>query len=475
LKQLTETKNQDVVCSEEFSSLSEQETEALNNTVRGSIALGFCALLLMLITVHPAVRTILAHRPVASYSVPSLLGIVSLLLFFAASRFAQSARTLTALHTLLHQQMHSLESADKAQIAQQEQIHAITEEMMVSNEMYQHSSQRFQELFQGLPFFCFTYDAEGRIFECNRSCEIVFGWAQEELLQQTLLKTLCLPEHQEQTRQIVTNVMNGTAFQEQEWQCRRADGTTLPILISSFPLRDREGRIYAGISTGIDITLRKQQEQRIAEQFQQITQVCAELEMQKHELETANARLQALATTDGLTGLNNHRAFQDFLEAACQHCMREEAYTAQQEEPGASPALSVVLLDVDHFKKYNDTFGHPAGDVLLKGVASLLQERVEEGQMAARYGGEEFVLLLPDQGVEAAREFAEGIRATIEATDWPCGRITASFGVATWRPDTEGRKQLIAEADTALYVSKSEGRNRVTTYSAPLLLLKKSA
>ena len=174
------------------------------------------------------------------------------------------------------------------------------------------------------------------------------------------------------------------------------------------------------------------------------------LEMKNRSLAAANARLEGLATTDGLTGLKNHRAFYERLQA--------EWDTGRD----AERPLSLILLDVDRFKMYNDSYGHPAGDEVLKTVAQVLADNCRDTDLAARYGGEEFVIILPQAGEGAALALAERFRAGIAAQPWPRRPVTASFGVSTSVRSADGPDALIAAADRALYLSKEGGRNRVT-------------
>jgi diguanylate cyclase (GGDEF)-like protein len=129
-------------------------------------------------------------------------------------------------------------------------------------------------------------------------------------------------------------------------------------------------------------------------------------------LRLANEKLERLATTDGLTGLKNHRAFQELLA-------NEYARATRYKKP-----LSLVMLDVDHFKGFNDSFGHPAGDVVLKRVASLLQENARTTDVAARYGGEEFALLLPETGPRGAAMTADRILQAIARDAWELRPVT---------------------------------------------------
>ena len=205
------------------------------------------------------------------------------------------------------------------------------------------------------------------------------------------------------------------------------------------------------LGTAQDVTERKATEQR----FQDYAVV---LEFQKQELEKANGQLEALATLDGLTGIKNHRAFQERLE--------EETSRAGRY---GSP-LSLLMLDVDHFKQYNDAFGHPAGDEVLKEVAGLMRECSRDTDVVARYGGEEFAVILPQTDPQGAAVIAERIRQAIEKAPWAGRAVTASLGVATLDPAWTGG-ELIAAADRALYQSKTSGRNRVSVFRLPCATL----
>ncbi|MCW3099489.1 MAG: diguanylate cyclase with beta propeller sensor, partial [Chthonomonadaceae bacterium] len=174
-----------------------------------------------------------------------------------------------------------------------------------------------------------------------------------------------------------------------------------------------------------------------------------QLHRSHEEIEAANRRLQALATTDGMTGLANHRAFQERL--------RSELATADE----TGRVLSLLLLDVDHFKGYNDTYGHPAGDEVLRTLARLIRENIRERDYAARYGGEEFAILLPDTCEEAALEIAERLRFMVAEHAFPCRRVTLSIGVARHEPQDTAPETFVALADGALYGAKNGGRNRV--------------
>jgi len=175
-----------------------------------------------------------------------------------------------------------------------------------------------------------------------------------------------------------------------------------------------------------------------------------------------SADLAALATIDGLTGVGNRRLYDDYLEAAHRNAVRHG-------EP-----LGLILLDVDHFKEYNDAYGHIAGDDALRALAAVMKESLGRSiDVVARFGGEEFAVLLPESDVPGALVVAERIRAGIEAlgiahsSTIAGGRLTVSLGV-TALGDGESAAEFAMRADAALYRAKALGRNRVVVFEAPL-------
>jgi diguanylate cyclase (GGDEF)-like protein len=167
-------------------------------------------------------------------------------------------------------------------------------------------------------------------------------------------------------------------------------------------------------------------------------------------------RMERLASTDGLTGLNNHRSFQEQL--AMEH-ERSRRY---------SRSFGLLLMDIDHFKSFNDTYGHPVGDLVLKEIASCIRKSIRVNDIPARYGGEEFTVILPESGEQGTLTTAERIRRTVELCVIRSGnqdlRVSISIGCACFPTQTQDKSELIKCADTALYYSKEHGRNRITLY-----------
>ncbi|MCX6379165.1 MAG: diguanylate cyclase [Armatimonadetes bacterium] len=168
------------------------------------------------------------------------------------------------------------------------------------------------------------------------------------------------------------------------------------------------------------------------------------------KLEKANHKLATLATTDGLTGLDNHRTFQEKL--------RHELALATR----MGWSLGLLLLDVDFFKQYNDVYGHPAGDTVLRILGRLLKENVRTIDHVARYGGEEFAIILPNTDTEAVSVIGERIRKVIAEYGFPNRAVTLSIGAAVLHENSMEPETFVECADMALYDSKRSGRNRLT-------------
>ena len=167
------------------------------------------------------------------------------------------------------------------------------------------------------------------------------------------------------------------------------------------------------------------------------------------DLIEANAALARLAATDGLTGLLNQRALHERLA-------EEFARASCHQQP-----LSVLMLDLDHFKIINDTRGHEAGDDALRAMADVLRGAARESDVVGRCGGEEFIVVLPQTDAGSARPVAERIRAAVEAADGPLNAVTVSIGVCALCPDHADFAVLLRCVDAALYRSKAAGRNQV--------------
>lgn len=171
---------------------------------------------------------------------------------------------------------------------------------------------------------------------------------------------------------------------------------------------------------------------------------------------TLYQKMELLATTDGLTGLNNHRHFQEILSKEIERARRYKH------------PVSLLLMDIDHFKNFNDTYGHPVGDLVLKEIAICIHKSIRTNDIPARYGGEEFTVIIPETDQKSAMVIAERVRITIErhiirSLEKEL-RVTVSIGCASYPSQVSSQQELIDCADKALYYSKENGRNQANAY-----------
>lgn len=242
---------------------------------------------------------------------------------------------------------------------------------------------------------------------------------------------------------------------------QRKDGWVPIIFLSA---RTEPDDIAAGIEAGGDDYITKPVNEvilaakmtamaRIAAMRQRLLEV-------SRELEKANIELQKLADVDGLTGLANRRSIDSYLEHEIARCIREDH------------PIAAIMIDLDHFKAYNDHYGHLAGDNCLKKIAQILDHEIKRpGDLAGRFGGEEFCAILSNTDREGALFVAETLRATVENLRIPhegspdIKHVTLSLGVAVHLPSPSFPiNQLLDDADKALYHAKQSGRNRVEIF-----------
>ncbi|SFI15606.1 sensor domain-containing diguanylate cyclase [Planctomicrobium piriforme] len=298
----------------------------------------------------------------------------------------------------------------------------------------QASEVRYRHLFENMSDLMIVLGTDGRIQYANNAWKSALGYDNQDLV--TLaLKDFVSPDDRLACEQLLQGFLSGKTTDRIELRWLTRAGQTIYVE-GTCDLRTENGLPKQIYSILRDVTERKVSEQQNADY--------------QRQLESTNAKLRSLSITDALTHLYNRRFFQQKLEEEFDRVRRY-----------GSP-LSLLLLDVDHFKSFNDTFGHLAGDRVLCRVGELLMETVRANDIVARYGGEEFAALLPMTDLESACRLAERIRRAIEAGPWYGKPITVSIGVASVTNDQTNALELIHLADEALYSSKQTGRNRVT-------------
>ena len=308
------------------------------------------------------------------------------------------------------------------------------------------SEQRFRVLFEKSTHPHLLLDDNG-ILDCNNAAISILGASKRSDLLLTHPAALS-PEFQpdgEPSHDAYVNAMEAayaTGFHRFEWTYRRLNGDLLVVEETLSPVRVNDRLVLLAVWQ--DLTERKRTDQYIQD-------YSVVLQYQNVQLEAQNSRLETLATTDSLTGLKNRHAFEQGLGV-------EFMLARRFDRP-----MSTILLDVDHFKQFNDEFGHPAGDEVLKTVAKVLRANTRPTDLVARYGGEEFVVVLPETPISDALAMAERIRRNVEQEPWPQRTITASFGVVDTGSHIRNERDLIARADEALYRAKASGRNCIST------------
>lgn len=288
---------------------------------------------------------------------------------------------------------------------------------------------------------------DGCVTMFNHGAERITGHRREEVLGREYAEALLPEDDRARVRQVLADGYAGRLplAGQREHAILTKSGERHLIAWTYTASCDEAGRLCHVVGFGHDVTSERQ------------TQVS--LEQAKRDLERANAELEHLATTDGLTGLINRRQaeilFEQILAAARRHL---------------APA-SVVMVDLDHFKSINDTYGHEAGDAVLKLVAEQFRARVRASDVVARYGGEEFLLVLSETDLDAAVRVAETLRRRIQDTPFAAGdrrvHLSASFGVTALNlVRGASADEIIHMADEAMYCAKGLGGNRVVTWNS---------
>jgi diguanylate cyclase (GGDEF)-like protein/PAS domain S-box-containing protein len=288
----------------------------------------------------------------------------------------------------------------------------------------------------------------GTITSWNPGAERMFGYSASEAIGQPSLM-LVPSEQSDEEMEILSSVAHGEKIDHFETVWRHKDGRLVDISASICPILDE-----TGTPVGISRIARDIGERKHLEAEQQAATLQLETQLQK--ISELQARLQEQVIHDPLTGLFNRRYLDE--------TMPRELALAKRE----GYLLTVVMLDLDHFKMVNDTYGHAAGDEVLKAVANLLTEKGRESDIICRYGGEEFVVVLPRLSPVRAISRVEEWRTTLMNTKIKHGdleiSITLSAGIAGYPENGSDPDTLISHADQALYYSKDQGRNKVTRF-----------
>lgn len=321
------------------------------------------------------------------------------------------------------------------------QIQDITDRIMALREM-RESEQRLELAIEGAELGTWDWNIQTGHVTFNYRWAEMLGYTLEEI--ETHISSwekLVHPDDIEEAQEILARHLRGdNTIYESRHRLRHKDGYWIWVLDKGKVIeRNEVGEPMRACGTHLDITSRKEYEHKIVQQAEQ--------------LRIANEQLDHLAHIDSLTNLYNRRAFTARL--------REEIQRANR----GLTSLSLLMLDIDDFKSYNDTYGHPEGDILLQQLANIIQNNVRASDVAARIGGEEFAVILPETNVADARRVAEKLCHSIASYSWDLRSITVSIGITTKPVEhsmTTDSSMLLSRADAALYYSKSHGKNRAT-------------
>lgn len=289
-------------------------------------------------------------------------------------------------------------------------------------------------------------DRESRLVAVNDCWQEMFGYTQQEVCDRhfpALARKEDRARWENGWQALACGESDGLRM---EMRFLRKDGGLFWCDVSVTPLRNRTGELESILCFLLDIGDRKLAEQRLQD-------VNLQLVAQLAEIQALQEKLSEEALRDSLTGLYNRRYLEETLA-------RELLRAGREERP-----LSLVMMDIDHFKRLNDTYGHQAGDLVLKELGAMLREHIRGEDIACRFGGEEFVAILPGASLETAVERAEAWRRAFQAMRLPfegqCLQSTLSLGIASFPKQGATGDELLFQADSALYMAKRAGRNRV--------------
>ena len=324
----------------------------------------------------------------------------------------------------------------------------VAERRQTQQELH-NSERRFRTLIESAPLAMLTWDRQRRVTGWNRQAQQLFGWSESEVLGRDFM-TFMIPESaDEQVGQIVEDAIDRGIESQSVNSNLTKDGRTVEVEWHNTIVPGEDGRPDSVLSLAQDVTERVRSQVAL----QEVNVVLRQRLDDIHELQK---QLREQVMRDPLTGMYNRRFLDDALQAEVARAVRER-------EP-----LSLMMLDIDHFKRVNDTHGHQAGDEVLKMLAGILRSEARRTDVACRYGGEEFVLLLPKMDLESARARAERWRQMFAEMDVPVEtgnlRCTLSVGIAVFPAHGSSAEDLLRYGDRALYMAKALGRNRVVTY-----------
>lgn len=317
----------------------------------------------------------------------------------------------------------------------------------------EQSERRLGTILENMHDGVVVQNEKGEIIMSNPAAEKILGLTAEQMAGRTSIDHRWRTIHEDHTtfpgeEHPATVVLRGESTHESAIMgVHKPNDEITWINVSAVPLvNDQEDSHHGVIATFTDVTKIKETEEELNNQIRKLHLMQIEVEMRQKELQLANDRLRAISNTDVLTGLNNRRCLFDRLDAEFSLSSRYEL------------KFSFLLIDIDHFKSLNDSFGHQAGDFVLQQIAQKLSEQARASDFVARYGGEEFAIILPNTTTAEAEKIANRILTAVRSIRWK-RELSVSIGVAEFGRDANTIDELVEKADKALYLAKESGRN----------------
>ncbi len=327
-------------------------------------------------------------------------------------------------------------------------VREITERKKMAHALEQ-SEKRFRALIEHSTDAITLIDRHGMVVYESPSAQLLTGYIAEERNGRSGFE-LIHPDDLPAVKATLSDVLTHTgSINNAQFRSVKKDGTVWWTEGTAINLL-HEPAVQAIVINYRDITERKTAEQALRDANDQ-------LNVRVAEIEKLQAELREQALRDPLTGLYNRRYLGDALERELSRVKREKK------------SMSIIVMDIDHFKRINDSYGHQAGDQFLTAIADLIARHARSSDIACRYGGEEFLLVMPGAGVRTAARRAEELRVACMQISIPHGgkklNVTVSLGVAAYPLHGKEAEEVVIKADKALYKSKRSGRNRVTVWS----------
>ncbi len=349
-------------------------------------------------------------------------------------------------------------------------LHDVTEQVMLMRKIREQEEQ-FSDLFDVSPIGLLYVNPRGVITSCNAFVSNLMGYPKEEIQGAAFTRFVAPHEEQRLREEFQKLFVEGSKIHHRECVLRTKAGDDLTIEYDVQVISRKKRNIQA-LMVFSDVTDKKELEMELLEKNAEMEKTlwemaevkdalearAGELNRVTEELKVLNERLNQLSITDGLTEIYNHRHFQDRLSEEVERVQRSK-----------ESVVSLLILDIDDFKHFNDTYGHQCGDMVLKQLAGILRNNVRSIDVLARYGGEEFAVILPNADTEEAANVAKRICEAVRSTPFSFGegmsvKVTVSIGVGSLTRGQGEKSEIIRKADNALYAAKAKWKDRVEVW-----------